>query len=328
MVDRGTTWDHFGIPAIVLSPLALLYAAGWLAYEGVYRLGLKRPYPSAVPVICAGNLTVGGSGKTPLVIHLAEVLEKMGWPVAISCNGYGSPASREARLAPDGPVSAEEWGDEAALLRWELPAVPLVVGRDRVRAAKLVEEAFPGAALLLDDGFQHLPLRKDVSIVLDPPRPNRLCLPAGPYREPRSTGFRRADVVLPGEFELVRHGLEFVSPEGERAPAPPADIDVLCAIGQPQRFLYELDFIGFTLHEQRILRDHDPLRAGNLLRGLGKGRTLVVTAKDWMKLRERDDLGDRRIAIARYRVSIEPRERFRSWLAARVHEAKPTRHRR
>jgi len=188
MTGGSEMWERLSVATIVLSPFAGLYALGWLGYEATYRWGLKRPSAPHHPVVCVGNLTVGGTGKTPTTRYLAELLLGMGREVVASCSGYGSAAAEAAQVAPMGPLSAHTWGDEAALLRYSLPEVPLIVGRRRVLAAELCHQHYPRAVLLMDDGFQHLPLAKDVAIVLDPPRRNRLCLPAGPYREPRLGG--------------------------------------------------------------------------------------------------------------------------------------------
>jgi tetraacyldisaccharide 4'-kinase len=321
MQNWARTWEtQPPLASWLLSPLSALYAGGWLAYEATYRFGAKKPYIASVPVVCVGNLTVGGSGKTPMVIHLARVLHEMGREVVISCSGYGSAASEAAQLAPEGPLSAAEWGDEAALLREELPAgVSLIVGRRRVLAAQICEREFPGSVLLMDDGFQHLPLHKNVTLLLDPNRWNSFCLPAGPYREPRSLGRRRATLVLPGPFQLS------LEKTFRTASELPEEADLLSAIGQPFRLLRSLGDEGIELREVRLLPDHDPLTAGNLLRGLGESRPLIVTSKDWVKLRERKDLGEREIIVAGYSLTIEPKEEFRQWLEARLDEAKPAR---
>ena len=97
-----------------LWPLSVLYAFGWRAYRAVYDLGLKTAREPHRPIVCIGNLTVGGSGKTPVAIHVVELLRELGFEVAISCSGYGSPASQEATVAPEGNMSARDWGDEPA----------------------------------------------------------------------------------------------------------------------------------------------------------------------------------------------------------------------
>ena len=296
-----------------LTPLSWLYAGGWQTYLLVYRLGLKRARAPHRPVLCVGNLQAGGSGKSPLVLHLAELLREMGREVVVSCSGYGAPRAEAATLAPEGPLDAAEWGDEPAMLRLLAPDLPLVVGRRRVLAATLVHEARPGAVMLMDDGFQHLPLRKTLSLVLDPPDPpNRRCLPAGPYREPRGNR-RRADEVLPGRFRVVEENwLE--DRVGERTDLPPAYL-VLCALGQPARFLASLPSPPVAT---RLLPDHDPLTAGTLFDGMDPALPVVVTAKDWVKLRVRPDLAGRTILVARHAVRVEPAAEFRAWLAERL----------
>jgi tetraacyldisaccharide 4'-kinase len=171
VIQREFESDRRDIESWVMLPLAGLYALGWMSYELMYKLGIKRPQQPHSPIVCIGNLRVGGSGKSPVVIHVAQVLQGQGREVVIGCNGYRSPRQEGASLAPAGPLDPREWGDEPAMIREALPDVPLVVGRKRVDAAALVAAHHPGAVLLMDDGFQHLPLRKDVSIVLDPERP-------------------------------------------------------------------------------------------------------------------------------------------------------------
>lgn len=305
----------------MLSPLSLLYGLGWVAYESVYRFGWKTPAEPHPAVVCVGNLVVGGSGKTPFSLYTIGLLRAMGRLPVLSASGYGSPHSRGASLAPEGELDAGEWGDEAAYMRWLQPDLPLVVGRDRVAAAGIAAAAHPGSVLVLDDGFQHLRLRKHFSIVLDPPRPNRLWLPAGPYREPRS-GLRRADLVLPSDALSLRvSGGVFRRPDGSEdpeTPTPPARIDVLCAVAHPQRFFQALSAAGFEIVHYRLLPDHDRLDAGTLLHGFDPARPLFVTAKDWVKLRKRGDLAGRDVRIADYRIAVEPEDAFRRWLEERL----------
>lgn len=307
---------------VALTPLSWLYAGCWNAYLGVYALGLKRAKSPHAPIVCVGNLTVGGSGKTPATVCIAKLLRDLGREVVVGCSGYGSPAQEGARLAQDGRLAAMQWGDEPALFRWLLGEMPLIVGRDRVRAAQICHENFPHAVLLMDDGFQHLPLAKSISILLDPPLPNRRCLPAGPYREPVSR-LHRADLVIPGEFVLERSRLDFMKLDETPAETPP-EADVLCALGSPQGFLSDLRALGIEVRQARLLPDHDSLAGGNLWNGgLGRNRPVIVTAKDWMKLRDRTDLNGKSLIIARQAVSIQPAEEFAAWLDTKLHEAAP-----
>lgn len=303
-----------------LLPLSLLYAGGWMAYRAVYALGLKRAARPHRPVVCVGNLVVGGSGKSPVALHLADLLRGLGRRVVVSCSGYGSPRQRGASWAPPGSLDPAEWGDEPAMLRWLRPELEMVVGRDRVAAARLCAERAPDAVLLLDDGFQHLRLAKDVSILLDDPSPpNALCLPAGPYREPRICR-RLADLVLPGRFRVEPGPLSFLDPTAEAPVEPPKEAAMLCALGRPDRFERSLAAAGVRISAAVVRGDHDPLLAGNLLDGVPPGSTVVTSAKDWVKIRRRPDLDRFRWVVALVQPRIEPADDFRRWLADRIDE--------
>lgn len=286
-------------------------------YLGLYRSGLRRAKEPHRPIVCVGNLTVGGSGKSPLTLHLYDLLKSMGREVVVGVSGYGSPASEGARLAPDGTLRASEWGDEAAMLRWYRPEMRLVVGRARVQAAEWVHKRVPEAVLLMDDGFQHLPLKKHLSLVIDEPNPrNSFCLPAGPYREPRGNR-GRADLLLPGEFhvETVFRG-PFESTNVERIMAKDVPVQVLTAIARPERFVESLASIGFQVARSEFLPDHDPLDAGTLFQSVDPEIPLVVTAKDWIKLKDRADIGRFRIGVAWTEATVQPENTFREFLHA------------
>ncbi len=322
----------------LLTPLSWLYRAGWQAYLAMYRLGIKKAKEGHKPVVVIGNLTTGGSGKTPVTLYVARLAREMGMLAVIGCSGYGSPKSEAASLAPEGPLDPSEWGDEPAMIRWMLPDVPLVVGRRRVLAAELVHQSYPDAVLVMDDGFQHLPLMKHLSIVLEDPSPaNASCLPAGPYREPRKN-LTRADAVLwrstlpspfrgrgeggegpgPQAFVVRSSALRYADPDGR--PVTPVRATALCAIGQPERFLRELQE-SLELVDPVVLGDHDPLTSGNLLERLPSDLPVVVTAKDWVKLRQRPDAASREFVIALQDVHIEPEAEFREWLERKLNAA-------
>lgn len=297
---------------LLLIPASLLYAAGWSAYRSLYQLGLKRAAQPFAPILCVGNLTVGGSGKTPLTIHVARCLAEMGYRPVIGCSGYGSPASEGAAWAPDGPLDPALWGDEPALIRDQLADVPLVVGRRRVLAAQLVaERAGPGTVLVLDDGFQHLPLRKSASIVLDPPGSNRWCLPAGPYREPR-LNLRLADLVLgPPQAELrVVSAITGLQTLHGREPIDfPKEADALCGIGRPHAFF---DALRERCHLRAsvALADHS-----SLLGALDRvSDPVLVTGKDAVKLREMPESRGRDVRVVCHEVRVEPHDLFVSRL--------------
>jgi tetraacyldisaccharide 4'-kinase len=308
------------IVRFLLAPFSELYALGWQAYLTMYRVGIKRAKRPHQPVFCVGNLVTGGTGKSPVTVYLAKLLREMGHQVVISASGYGSPSATAAQLAPDGPLSAKQWGDEPAMLRALLPGVPLIVGRRRVLAAVLCHQHFPNAVLLMDDGFQHLPLHKDLTFLIDPPRDNKFCLPAGPYREPHGNR-RRADILLEGQFEIVTDPLSFELPDGSELDPHCSSVSVLCALAEPSGFLRALDTAGVRIEgSPRLLPDHDPLDAGNLFDGLPSRLPIVVTMKDWVKLRERSDVDSRTFWIARHQVRVESEDALRRRIADKLNE--------
>jgi len=313
-------WDSTSSIHFILSPLAGMYALGWWAYEGLYRAGIKKTASPHGLVICVGNLQVGGLGKTPLTIGIADFLVSSGYEVVIGASGYGSPRSAEATIAPEGELKASEWGDEPAVIRDCLPGLHLVVGRDRVMAARLVHESFPKAILIMDDGFQHLPLHKDVSIVIEPDgRLNPFCLPIGPYREPR-TGLARADyrVESVGNVLTIETGL---SPDANMTGQ---DAQILTSIANPERFITTVESIvrPGTIVWQRLQRDHEPLQVGNLFDGFERSRPIFVTAKDWVKLRERPDLASWEIIVVRQHVVLSD-PALKEFLLRKIDEIAP-----
>lgn len=318
-----TLWSKKGLGAWLLSPLSLVYALGWWVYLTVYRVGLKKAATTDQPSICIGNLVAGGAGKTPFVRWLATELAKQGKDVVIGLSGYGSPAQHGASVAPEGPLDPREWGDEACLFRSSLPDVPLIVGRDRVAAAKLAATTFPERLLLMDDGFQHLRFRPRISLVVEPNAANDFCFPAGPYREPTWIGHRRATRVLRFDQEIRRSTTLFQSPDGAPV-APPFKADVICAIGDPARFQASLREAGVELGIVKALTDHDPLQDENLLDGMGLGIPIIVTRKDYGKLAvHHPTLSEWDIVIADYDVqAIEP-ESFIDWLIKKINETSP-----
>lgn len=304
-------WNGKSLGAVAtraaLLPLSVLYGLGWEVYLAVYRLGLKKPASPHDPVVCVGNLISGGGGKSPVTLHIAEVISSWGRPVVIGASGYGSPHAEAAAVAPSGALDPREWGDEPTMIRERLPDIPLIVGRRRVLAAELCQQHFPDAVLLMDDGFQHLPVKKHLTIVLDPAKPtNCLCLPAGPYREPRWNRMR-ADIVIPGRFHVQSSPLTFTTPNGE--PVTVSKCSVLCAIARPYLFIEDLKSAGIEVGLARALPDHDPLDGGTLLQDMPLDQPVVVTAKDWVKLKAlRQDLY--RFVIANQSIKIEPAEEF------------------
>lgn len=295
---------------------------GWLVYAGVYSVGLKRRKKFPIPIVGVGNLEVGGLGKTPVSIEIARMLSSAGLQVAVSASGYGSPASEAATLAPAGELEPSRWGDEPALIRAKLPDVPLIVGRRRTLAAEIAfREGFD--ALVLDDGFQHLPLGRTVDfLIYDPLAVNRRCIPSGPMREP-TIGARRATAVLIGsehgesvfglpDFRFRRRFTGLVSHSGEKLPLDwlsGRSVHAVCAIARPIGFFDALAELGANLVSKTSFKDHDALN-----RELPSGAPIVVTEKDAVKLRR----GSMPFYALEMDVEFDDKEAVESWLLEKL----------
>jgi len=308
-------------PPVWLRGLARLYALGWRAYAGVYALGLKRRVSMPVPVIGVGSLWAGGVGKTPVTIAVARLLQESGVRVAVLTHGYGGSRYRTgAWIDPLQHPDPAEVGDEAAELRLALPDIPIAVGKHRVRMAHAAIARWSPDALVLDDGFQHLPLARALDLVLLPaesPLGNGYCLPAGPLREPPE-GVRRARGVVwvrsgnesqlwsaeaelpPNAEAALQHSkiaiyTATIAPTallrlatGERLPLDALQgqpLTVVCGIARPQRFLQMANLLGYTLAEAHAFPDHHAYTPDELYRFSRK--TLLTTLKDAVKLRGR-----------------------------------------
>ena len=187
---------------LLLIPFSWLYAVGVWIRNWLYTLGVFRTRTLPCTVISVGNITVGGTGKTPAVIAIAKHLQKEDTRVAILLRGYKRHAREAVTIVSDGEkmcVSPQESGDEAYMMAKHLNDVPIVVGRQRYLAGQVALSRFNVDVLLLDDAYQHRQLGRDVDILAVPAthpfgNPEGL-LPAGTLREP-PTALRRADIVL------------------------------------------------------------------------------------------------------------------------------------
>lgn len=348
-MDVQRLWGGTGLPErllrALLVPISFAYALGWQCYAAIYKVGLKKAKHPHSPIICVGNLTVGGLGKTPLTTLVAQHLKEAGYKVVVGCSGYGSPHEEAAAWAPDGALDPAEWGDEPTLIRELLPNVPIVVGRRRVLAAELCHQKYPDAILVMDDGMQHLPLVKDITIALAPlPGGNRWCLPAGPYREP-ARNIARVDLQIrvseskvagksnpPSPSSLPSTVLPPGSSGGREIAArlerklvlqqKPKTAYILCAIGRPDVFFEAVKSVGVEVKDALLLSDHDPLTEGNLIPSdWSKDVPIVVTLKDWVKLKARTDLAEHQFIVAREEVSVEGIE-LGAWLISKLNGIK------
>lgn len=298
-------WQRLGGGALLLFPLAMLFAAGVAIRRRLYRWGWLKGWRAPVPVIVVGNITAGGSGKTPLVVALVELLRAAGRHPGVVSRGYGRVPPTDAdplgvvRVLP-GVATPEHFGDEPVLIARRTGA-PVYVSPDRPAAARALLAAHPETDVILsDDGLQHYALARDVEIaVVDGERGfgNRLPLPAGPLREPVSRLASVDAVVVNGGGDpgvpavntfAMRLGREsFVSLGGEEmAPADFASaargrrIAAVAGIGNPSRFFSHLERLGIAA-ERHAFPDHHPFQPDDLR--LPHAEVIVMTEKDAVK---------------------------------------------
>ncbi len=274
-----------------MNPLAALYGAAVLARNELYDRGTLTLSYLQGPVVSIGNLTVGGSGKTPFLILLGELLKEHSIPFDVLSRGYRRLTTGVGLVDPLG--SPREYGDEPLLIARKL-GVPVIVGEDRYAAGRLGEERFGPRLHLLDDGFQHRRLAREFDIVLPTSADARdSLLPIGRLREPLSA-LRRADaVVLTNDMPLdgLRLGAQQVWRVTRDIVAPQTKEPCLafCGIARPENFITQLRAAGIKLVGARSFRDHhrysdDDIRQLLRLRKEHGAAAFVTTEKDAINL--------------------------------------------
>ncbi len=312
-------WYSRNLVSLLLAPLGWLYCAITDLRRRAYGAGLLPTTKVDVPVIVVGNISVGGTGKTPMVAWLVDVLRTAGWKPGIVSRGYGGKADHwpQAVAAESDPAQV---GDEPVLLARRCEC-PMSVGPDRVAAARALIQAGTCDVIVADDGLQHFALERDLEIaVVDGSRRfgNGRCLPAGPLRE-RARRLDQVDFVVsngPGarlEYVMRLEGEQAVALDGSGRAKPlqafcDGPVHAVAGIGYPPRFFSHLRRCGLQLIEHPF-PDHHAFSARDL--DFGDQLPVLMTEKDGVKCKA---------LAASYHWQVPVRAVLDSRLAARILE--------
>ena len=331
----------------LLRLLSLPYGSIVAARNRLYDGGVLKQQKLPRPVISVGNLTVGGTGKTPTVIFLALLLKEHGYRPAVLSRGYGGCAHSPVNVVSDGNRILMGWreaGDEPILIARAAPGIPVLTGSRRLLTGRAAVETFGADVLILDDAFQHRSLFRDIDIVLlDDARPfgNGFLLPRGPLREPTDS-LRRADILLrTGDAENGEPLREAASLPSFRAIHKPQGVVAggterietfaalrgqkvfaFAGIGSPEAFRRSLKELGAAVVGFRVFPDHHPYDLSDIenLRRLaaesGAAR-VVTTEKDGIRLVDFPDFLAE-VSLLRIGMEISPAEPFAGLIFPRL----------
>lgn len=312
--DIQTTWQHRGPLAYALWPLSQLFGALAGLRRLSYRLGLSTPTKLPCPVLVVGNRIVGGAGKTPTTMAILQHLQQQGWRPGVLTRGYKADQSRHPRpllldAGSESQLTAADTGDEPWLI-WRRTHVPVMIDPLRARGGQAMLARHPEVNILVcDDGLQHLPLHRDIEVIVFDERGqgNGWLLPAGPLREPLDTpataGLLAAPIVLynaaspsthlPGhcvhkgtaplmELNDWWHGSDTrpVAPPLTPSSQGTEPVWAIAGIAQPDRFFQQLSAQGWRIHGH-ALADHADLSSPPWPLAVTQ---VIVTEKDAVKL--------------------------------------------
>lgn len=304
---------------MLLSPLtltSLFYKQAVLLRLKAYQKGLFYARKLPIPVISIGNLTVGGTGKTPFTLYLARLLQEQGKRVAVLSRGYKGNSSLKVNVVSDGKsvhLGPEEAGDEPFLLAEKLPGIPVLTGKDRGILGEYAGKHFSIEVAVLDDGFQHLKLKRELDIILlDGGKPfgNGYLLPRGSLREPPEQ-LKRADLIVVTQADILKDHEEIkkkIRIHNRSAPIffahySPVTLEklnqkekvsldylrgrkvvALAGVARPESFSALLTRLGAEVADTLFYPDHHRYKPEDLEKG-EKGSVIVTTEKDAVKLR-------------------------------------------
>jgi tetraacyldisaccharide 4'-kinase len=289
-------WTRRGGLGTLLAPLGALYGAS-VAFKARHA----APYRSKAKIVCVGNLTAGGSGKTPVALAVGQRLKAKGTRMVFLTRGYGGHETGPLEVLAS--HTAAQVGDEALLLS---ATAPTILARDRAQGAALAEKN--GAdVIVMDDGHQNFALAKDLSLVVvdgETGFGNGRMIPAGPLREPVARGLARADAVI-----LMQMGTPDLA--GFRGPVLRAQLVAdeagvrglklfaFAGIGRPEKFVASLNRAGAILTGTQFFPDHHPFTSAEIaaLKARAGDAPLVTTEKDFVRLHAKDRSGIRVLPV-------------------------------
>jgi len=345
--DRSSPW------LMPLYALSLCFAGVISIRNLLYDCGLLTQKKAKTSVISVGNITVGGTGKTPTVITLAGLLQHEGYRPAVVSRGYGGRSSNPINVVSDGNkilMTPDTAGDEPVLIAQSLPTMPVITGKDRYVAAAYACRHFDIDIIILDDAFQHRALSRDVDILLlDAQRPfgNGWLIPGGALREPAGS-VKRADIIVmtenerksassmaemieqrfPGKpvFSGYRRARDIVAGRsGESLPCSYVEgktVFAFSGIARPDSFVNMIMSLGGIIVGTLILPDHHAYGQEDLARITGdaaaRGAEIILTTeKDSMKLVDFTDFL-RDIFVLRITIDVTPPGNFHELVLAKL----------
>ena len=288
-------WQHRGPLALSLAPLGFLYGA-----TVALKARFAAPYRPKARVICVGNLTAGGSGKTPVAMAVAQRLIARGKKVFFLTRGYGGSEAGPVRVIDQ---TAAEVGDEALLLA---RIAPTLVARNRADGARLAD-ASGADVIVMDDGHQNFSIAKDVSLVVLDGFGNGLMIPAGPLRETVRGGLARANAVVAfGGSALKDFSVPVLTArlDADSKNFAGKRVFAFSGIGRPEKFVTSLKAAGAIVTGVQFFGDHHPYSPAEIaaLGRQAKDAILVTTEKDLARLSPQER---QRVAVLTVRAVFE-----------------------
>lgn len=324
MSDFPTFWQRKNWRAYALLPLSFIFAGIAKA-----RKALISPIAQDGCTIVIGNISVGGNGKTPVVIAVGSFLQSQGFAIGVVSRGYKRAGKKAQIITPES--RAQDVGDEPFLIAQKL-ACPVVVDADRVNAIRLLKEHYPHTQIILsDDGLQHYRMARDVELVAIAPDlllGNGFLLPAGPLRESpkrlnavdgilytQNVDVKRMASTTPS-FILEGKISDFYDAYGNALSLAGKKVHMLTAIARPNRFLDALKNCGLRIEQVCTLPDHSPMDETLLAQFPEDGAPIMISEKDWTKIITWSDECKKRLAIARYQLILP--DEFKEFLLNKI----------